>query len=129
MVRITPAMPGKVSVDGIAHESEQDDQVQDEGQVGVNAGAVVVDEHKDQTATMPMRRHAHPGGWSRRRARGRRCSPPGNGCDAGNEPVSSSMGQITGLLLGHGSAADFALIANLPFDVGDFLNLVVEHHS
>ena len=48
MVRMTPAMPGSVSVAPVeAHEAQQDHQVQDQRQVRVDARAAVVDQHED----------------------------------------------------------------------------------
>ena len=48
MVRMTPAIPGKRQRgSGEAHEAQQDDQVQKQRQIGIDARAVVVDQHED----------------------------------------------------------------------------------
>ena len=80
MVRITPAIPGKVRVDpAIAHKAQQDDQVQNERQIRVDARSVVIDEHEDHDGQHADNRGEHALRESnRRRATVRRRSPAGN---------------------------------------------------
>ena len=48
MVRMTPAMPGSVSVAPVKPmQAEKDDEVEEQREVGIDARAFVVDEHED----------------------------------------------------------------------------------
>src|SRR5436853_2521491 len=111
-----------------AQKAQKNDQVEDEGDIGIHARATVVNQHENQN-----RQHTDDGGLHTRANRIRSQRWPNRTLfqilDAGRQRAGiQSQRQIFGRLLGHPAAADSALIVNLFLNVGDFANTIVEHH-
>ena len=70
------------------HHREQDEQVQDQRDVGDEAGEPVVDQHERRTTSggRGQRWRRRPGGWSRAPSEGPPCAPPGSAPARGARP-------------------------------------------
>ena len=109
-----------------AHAAEQDDQVEEQGEVGVDARALVVDEHEDHDGG-----HAGDGCddalTDARGAEGRADGAGFNVGDGGRKRAGAEeQGEVFCLLLGE-AAGDLALVADAGLDGGDLANLVFQH--
>src|ERR1035441_6859395 len=111
----------------VAEESQQDNQVQDQAQVGVDAGGVVVEKHKDQHRDHADDRCPHTLAdgigaqrWSHRDLL--------QILDSRRQRAGAQrQRQVLGLLRTEG-AGNAALIVNLLLDGGHRLYFVIEHH-
>src|ERR1700733_5986510 len=113
----------------VAHEAEQDDEVQQERDIGVDSSRAIVDQHEDQDGKHADNRRPNPGAdriGAERRPHGALFEI----LDACRQSTGAQdHGQVLGLLLVHAAPADFTGIADGLFDIGNFLNFVVEHYG
>ena len=114
---------------GPTQEPEQDDQIQNQGHVRIDARPAVVDQHENQDRYHPDHGRSYAGA-DRICAEGRPHRALFQIGDTGRQSTrAENHRQIFRLLVAHAPAADFAAITNRFLDVRDFLHFVVEHHG
>ncbi len=109
-----------------AHKTEQDDQVEEQGEIGVDPRAAIVDEHEDHDG-----QHAGNGGGD---ALVDACSAEGRANGTGFEVLDGGRqragaqhhAEVLGLLLGE-AAGDAALVADGVFNDRHFADVVLKH--
>src|SRR5580704_19623763 len=111
----------------ISHETEQNDQVQDQRNVGIDSRAAIIHQHENQHREHSDNRSLNSG-TDRIRPERRSDCPLFQVFDTrGQSTRIQNKRQVLGILFGHPTAADASLVANLRLNHGNFLDLVIQH--